>query len=174
MKEDMLYDGDDVNWYGVGQFKATSGLVVGADSYQNSDYETVSNAGPIPEGIYTLLLKVAGTAKVMADGNLDKKQGIQSLDDMTGPQPGVFYEAPEWGHNRVRLNNVAIFNPKARHRGGFYLHDSSKGYTHGCIEVETRFFTRLREAAADGKRRQLVLKVDYPGKHTSTYGGTKA
>ena len=29
----------------------------------------------------------------------------------------------------------------------FYLHDSGKGYTHGCVEVEAQFFEVLRHAA---------------------------
>ena len=65
---------------------------------------------------------------------------------MVGPD-GKLYNAPNWGENRVRLNALHIDNPKARNRGGFYLHDSTKGFTHGCIEIEPRFFARLRTLA---------------------------
>ena len=78
----------------------------------------------------------------------------------------------------MRLNALYVANPKARHRGGFYLHDSTKGYTHGCIEVEPRLFIRLREYAKDEAakkrgRKTLILKVKYPSSTAGTYGGTK-
>ena len=174
-KEDMLYDGDDVDWYGVGKYLATSGL----SGHQTASQQAVSDTGPIPEGTYSLSLKIAGTARVVnvAKAQLDTKQGIQSLENMPGPD-GQFYQSAEWGKNRVRLNALYIANPKARHRGGFYLHDSTKGYTHGCIEMEPRFFIRLREytkdeAAKKRGRRTLILKVKYPSSTASTYGGTK-
>jgi hypothetical protein len=64
-------------------------------------------------------------------------------------------------------------------RGGFYIHDSAKGYTHGCIEVEPRFFNVLRHVIATthsphGKvKDRLNLLVKYlPGQTTNgrTYG----
>jgi hypothetical protein len=174
-KEDMIYDGDDVEWYGVGKYNATSGL----EGHQTASEQTKSDTGPIPEGTYSFSLKIAGTARVVnvAKNQLDANQGIQSLDAMPGPD-GKFYEAPNWGKNRVRLNALYIANPKARGRGGFYLHDSTKGFTHGCVEVEPRFFTRLREYAKDEGgnkrgRRWLIIKVKYPSSTASTYGGTK-
>ncbi len=173
-KEDMFYDGDDVDWYGVGKFNATSGL----PGHQIASEQTISDQGPIPEGVYSFSLKIAGMARVVnvARGQLDTAQGIQSLDAMPGPD-GKLYEAPNWGKNRVRLNALYISRSGARHRGGFYLHDSTKGYTHGCIEVDPRFFTRLRQYATDEAakkhgRKWLILKVKYPSSLASTYGGT--
>ncbi len=175
LKEDMLYDGDELDWYGVSIYKATSGL----DGYQSADKQTISDHGPIPEGTYSFSLKIAGKARVVnvAAGKLDANQGIQNLEAMAGPD-GNLYDAPNWGKNRVRLNIIRIENPKARHRGGFYLHDSTKGFTHGCVEVEPRFFTRLREfageqAAAKKGRKSMIVRVKYPSAGESTYGGTK-
>jgi hypothetical protein len=175
-KEDMLYDGDELNWYGVLVFPATSGM----PGHQIASEQFISDTGPIPEGIYSLYLRVSGMARVtnVAKGTLDTKQGIQDLTAMPGPD-GATYESSAWGKNRVRLNNLHIDSPKARHRGGFYLHDSTKGYTHGCIEVDPGFFVRLRQMAADeaakkkGSRQWLVLKVKYPTKSEGTNGGTK-
>ncbi len=173
-KEDMLYDGDELHWHGVSIYKATSGMA----GHQTADQQTVRDHGPIPEGKYWLFIKVAGTARVVnvAAGQLDTNQGIQNLEAMPGPD-GKFYEAPNWGKNRVRLNIIRIDNPKARHRNGFYLHDSTKGFTHGCVEVEPRFFVRLREFAKDEAakkkgRKQLIVKVKYPSATESTNGGT--
>lgn len=56
-------------------------------------------------------------------------------------------------------------------RGGFYLHDSTKGYSHGCIEVEGAFFTQLRAYIKINKEKRLKLQIKYSG--GSTYGGTK-
>ena len=47
-KDDMLYDGDEMHWHGVGKYHATSGL----PGHQTADQQTVKNAGPIPEGLY--------------------------------------------------------------------------------------------------------------------------
>jgi hypothetical protein len=173
--EDMLYDGDEMDWYGIGKFKATSGL----PGSQTADQQTVKDHGPIPEGNYSLLLKESGTANVVdvKHSVLDAREGIESLVDMPGPD-GRFYESDQWGKNRVRLRIFWIKNPKARGRNGFYLHDSTKGFSHGCIEVEPRFFNRLRQMAKEESakprgRRHLYLKVEYPSATESTYGGTK-
>lgn len=173
-KEDMLYDGDELDWYGVSIYKATSGMA----GHQSADQQTTRDAGPVPEGTYSLTLKIAGTARVLdvKKARLDTNQGIQSLDGMPAPD-GKVYWSQAWGLNRVRLNALRIDNPKARHRGGFYLHDSTKGYTHGCIEVDTRFFARLRQMAEDEAankkgRKMLILKVKYPTRTESTYGAT--
>jgi hypothetical protein len=173
-KEDMLYDGDELDWYGVGKFNATSGM----PGHQIASEQFISDTGPIPEGTYSLFLKVVGMARVtnVAKSTLDTKQGIQDLSAMPGPD-GKLYDSPAWGRNRVRLNNLHIDSPRARHRGGFYLHDSTKGFTHGCVEVNPHFFTRLRQMATEeegkkGARQWLVLKVQYPSKSEPTNGGT--
>lgn len=57
-------------------------------------------------------------------------------------------------------------------RGGFYLHDSVKGFSHGCIEVETKIFAKLREYHSSSKKKSIILKVKYVvGRATN--GGTK-
>jgi hypothetical protein len=175
MHADMIYDGTTLVWGGQGTFHATSGL----PGHQTAAEQTVKDAGPIPEGQYSMLLKIAGTAHVIDPdaGKLDTNPGVESLVDMPGPD-GRLYESSAWGKNRIRLNPLAINNPKARSRGGFYLHDSPKGYSHGCVEVETRFFTQLRQYVAQeskkpGGKKKLVLQVKYPSGSASTYGGTK-
>ena len=54
----------------------------------------------------------------------------------------------------------------------FYLHDSTKGYSHGCIEVETRIFPLLRAFNKATKNNTIVIKVKY-NKGVATNGGTK-
>ena len=104
-KEDMLYDGDDVDWYGVSKYNATSGQ----SGHQTASEQTISNTGPIPEGTYSFSLTAAGTARVVnvAAAQLDTRQGIESLVDMPGPD-GQLYQSAEWGKNRVRLNALML------------------------------------------------------------------
>lgn len=57
-------------------------------------------------------------------------------------------------------------------RGGFYLHDSIKGYSHGCIEADTKLFVHLRKYHSITKKLTVILQVKYaPGRGTN--GGTK-
>jgi hypothetical protein len=58
-------------------------------------------------------------------------------------------------------------------RGGFYLHDSVKGYSHGCIEVEGLFFESLRKFAGGTRQSHMVLRVKYAPDRV-TNGGTRA
>lgn len=57
-------------------------------------------------------------------------------------------------------------------RGGFYLHDSTKGYSHGCIEVELGLFVQLRIYSKKTKKKTLIIKVNYEN-GDSTNGDTK-
>jgi hypothetical protein len=57
-------------------------------------------------------------------------------------------------------------------RGGFYIHDSTKGYSHGCIEVESSIFKHLREINKLSNKKSVLMKVKYiSGRPTN--GGTK-
>lgn len=85
----------------------------------------------------------------------------------------------QWGKTRLRIDP---FDQRTRstcaiRREGFYLHDSVKGYSHGCIEVDPMFFLDLRvyidlmKRARISRRQHLLLRVAYvPGR--STYGET--
>ena len=64
-----------------------------------------------------------------------------------------------WGMNRIALSPHS--KTKTLGRGGFYIHDSQKLYTHGCIEVEPRFFDILRNYMKDHKRSKLYIHVKY-------------
>jgi hypothetical protein len=61
-------------------------------------------------------------------------------------------------------------------RSGFYIHDSTKGYSHGCIEVEGAFFNHFIALVSSQPLKKpklwLTLSVKYtPGQPTN--GGTK-
>lgn len=168
---DILYDGKQLIWAGYGKFKASSGM----PGHQVRKDQCVPDRGPVPEGDYYIPLIEGGQAT--DDGtdtcNLSPSWQIQTIP--RGKDTGMCepYWA-NWGNNRVRFEpaNAATKNVCLPvRRGGFYLHDSRKGYSHGCIEVEASFFMRLRGYVKSKKKNRLTLKIKYAGE--STYGGTK-
>ena len=53
-----------------------------------------------------------------------------------------------------------------------YLHDSIKCFSHGCIEIEQKFFKDLRAFLKTTKKKSIKLKIKYtPG--VATNGGMK-
>ena len=170
-------------------YKATSGLIEKDSSGQIIDYRAPSeqctrNAGPIPEGKYYLKLRIARPKYARDDGtrrcNLRPAGAIQRIprkgDPTRGPKRSEAGKCEpfwaNWGWHRIRLEpaNTKTANACRPRRGGFYLHDSSKGYTHGCIEVEGAFFTKLIKFAKTSKQSRMVVTVAY--KTSITYGGT--
>lgn len=169
---DMEFDGQVLTWNGSGKFKATTGL----PGYQFPKNHCLKDSGPIPEGVYRVLVTDRGAAKDDGTGqcNLSPGWGIQTIPRGADAGSCEVYWA-NWGRNRARLEPADI---KTRHactpvRGGFYLHDSTKGYSHGCIEVEPRFFAILRSRAKGSLRGYFILKVKYVI-GIITNGGTRA
>ncbi len=79
--------------------------------------------------------------------------------------------------NPVEARDPVTRSRRRPPRGGFYLHYSAKGYSHGCIEIEGRSFLVLRAFIAAMRERRiagrncLILRVRYvPGRATN--GGT--
>ena len=167
----MEYDGQQLDWKGMGKFKATSGL----GGAQLPSEQCKGDMGPIPEGVYKVFLGDKGAAA--DDGTnsctLIPAKGIQTIP--RGAAAGMCEPLwANWGDNRARLEpaDVATRAKCRPRRGGFYLHDSVKGYTHGCIEVEGRIFSLLRNHHKITKAQTLTLRVAYvPGRATN--GGTK-
>lgn len=171
MKAEMVFDGQTLTWTGVGLFKATTAL----PDYQEPKYQCLKNKGPVPEGNYRVLVSDQGIAKDDGAGfcNLSPASGLQTIPRGTDAGSCEKFWA-NWGFNRARLEPA---DNATRHackpsRGGFYLHDSSKGYSHGCIEVEGRLFPLLKDIATKKKKRYITLRVKYvPGRITN--GGTR-
>lgn len=63
-------------------------------------------------------------------------------------------------------------NTHQRDLSSFYIHDSEKGYSHGCHEVETELFDKLQEYREAGNS-SIEVKVEYPNKNHVTNGGTE-
>lgn len=87
---------------------------------------------------------------------------------------------PGWGNQRVRLEAVDVPETYGRDKNSFYFHDSSKGFTHGCVEIESEFFNDLREFIANNKKEgtmvpslEIQVKYEKPNDPNSrTYGET--
>jgi hypothetical protein len=163
-------------------FSATSGTTPIASA------QVAVDIGPVPEGKYRFLAQIdplQGSVdqanKLLAEGDAPGKgpfhnfrQGIQFL-----PIGGNGPVNPAWGTMRVRLEPLA--RTKVPTRGGFYLHNSHKGYTSGCIEMGRTdkvqdFFSALLEYAISPQAKSkpyLILKVSYRDADTSTLGNTK-
>ena len=80
------------------------------------------------------------------------------------------YHYPGWGKNRIRMFKSS---GNKTPRDNFYLHDSTKGYSHGCIEIETQFFNDLAIFISKTGKEKLSIQVKYPSPDSSTNGGTK-
>ncbi|MCP4325543.1 MAG: DUF2778 domain-containing protein [Alteromonadales bacterium] len=166
MHHQMDYNGQILKCGSRVDFKATSGLP-GSQLPKNQC---------IPEGFYKIFLGNHGLAKDDGKGicKLMPSWGIQSIS--SGKKAGECepYWA-NWGKNRARMEPADLATKSKCSpikRGGFYLHDSTKGYSHGCIEVETRIFPLLRAFNKATKNNTIVIKVQY-NKGVATNGGTK-
>ncbi len=184
---DLDYRGTYLAWLrnlpqGLGQdpliFHATSGLV----GHQIAREMNHKDHGPVPEGTYRLRARLDPKQDSVAAANrVDARRTAESI---TNPNEGVQFlpvggTGPvytNWGTLRVRLTPVSgdMFG-----RSGFYLHNSHKGFSHGCIEVGTTptrvdfFTTLLRFATATTPRPvQLTMRVKYGHREQSTLGDT--
>ena len=175
---DMVYDRQVLTWNGHGAYKASSGMI----GFQKPRERCVADRGPIPTGVYSFAL--------VEDKKLAQDDGTGICQLRASPKiqripRGAYAGDCEpywalWGVFRVRLEPLdRATNERCKsRRGGFYLHDSIKGFSHGCIEVETKFFTELLSylaairAGRAPRREKLVIEVRYVAERT-TNGGTK-
>lgn len=173
MKISLFYDGQFLKWNDKSlAFKATSGM----PGHQMPGEQCLPDAGPVPEGVYKVFIVDQGMAQDDGRGicNIKPSWGIQTI-----PRGALAGECEpywaNWGTNRARMEPADEKTKKTCapiSRGGFYLHDSVKGYSHGCIEVESRLFTHLREHHKLSKAQTLILQVKYVAGR-ATNGGTK-
>lgn len=168
----LVFDGQVLSWLGRGlSWKATSGLI----GFQLPSEQCTKEKGPTPEGDYRIALLVGSTAVDDGSGQcaLTPSWRIEKIPRGVAAGACEPYWA-NWGTRRVRFEPATVATGRActPPRGGFYLHDSTKGYSHGCIEVEGTFFDELlRFINATPKARFLGLTVRYvPSRRTN--GGT--
>ncbi|MDM1045763.1 hypothetical protein HXZ87_13095, partial [Myroides sp. R163-1] len=149
---------------GMNNVKFTQGTKTGYESLQVAKYQYVKNLGPTVEGKYKINLKPDPSREAKADlktGELlrNPEGGIEKIPNFVeNPNnPGYGWRYREWGDNRARLEPVNVSQPKDldgntqnRDLSSFYLHDSTKGYSHGCHEVDTDLFSKLNEYRDSG------------------------
>jgi len=133
---ELIYFGKHICWYkslpssGPLVFPATSGL----PGHQIALFQKEKDHGPVPEGLYVVQARM--DAK-QSTHELANRLGDESTANMrTGIQAlrigGNGPVDPNWGTFRVRLEPI---EGNMYGRGGFYLHNSQKGFSHGCIEI---------------------------------------
>jgi RHS repeat-associated protein len=152
--------------------RATSGLLdPGVFDYRNKAYQGVNGAGPIPAGGYFVNLSPDPNRIVSTDSsgvtNGSPQGGIERIPGYQPVAGGPTINSPDWGSWRARLQPRP--GTKTRGRGGFYLHNSAKGYTHGCIETCDQLLEQLIRVRNSGAT-QIDVIVDYSD--TTTYGRT--
>ena len=200
MSIQLRYDGQTLYWNAPGdtdKFKASSGLVVMnnrmfrvgnvvyafREDYRCTFYQRYPDHGPIPTGTYTVATTIPKNPYATFNATSCDLQWSNSIQVI--PRGGDAKAAPSgatagscepywsnWGFNRAAL--VPHPDMVAKNRGGFFLHDSSKGYTHGCVETEQRFFTdKLIPAVKADPGVEITLTVKYDASF-HTFGGTYA
>ena len=192
----LLVTGNAVCWYGgeagdkknlIDTYKATSGYK-GPDAngimwnLQKAKYQNIRNGGPTPEGKYHINLEPDPERVAQADLNTgdllrDPNGGIEKIPDFVeNPnKEGYGWSYTEWGQHRAHLTPDKVTGAKNSERDNYsyYLHDSQKGYTHGCTEVETKLFDKLNEYRNNGNTRIDVIINYGNNQNHSTNGGTK-
>jgi hypothetical protein len=155
-------------------FKGTSGIRDDYTDYRNAEFQNRKDQGPVPEGWYSVNLKPAPWRVAKPDPssgaiNSNPQGGIELLPERfsTTSMGIVTYEG--WGTIRARLEPQKGTNTFGR--SNFYLHNSEKGYSHGCIETSTAIFGYMISYRSTGAK-SISVKVDYPTPTSSTYGFT--
>jgi hypothetical protein len=180
---DLLYTGRYLGWHrslpasfnGVPRlFVATSGL----EGHQRARDQKSKDHGPLPEGIYSLVASIDSKQASVEAANARGEKSIKNHEE--GIQflriGGAGPVDRQWGTLRVRLTPQ---RGNMHSRGGFYLHNSHKGFSHGCIEVGSSpdgvdFFSALLGYVRQRSHKAtLTLEVKYSHPEQSTLGRTK-
>jgi len=184
----LLVTGNKVNWYG-GEFGDKSNLIKiykatsryradGYGNYQVAKHQNLRDVGPTPEGIYSINLKPDPNRKAEISSNGQLKRNPEGeIENLVGMRrdgdSDNLYMSEDWGKNRAKLEPMKVTGATSQERDNesYYLHDSEKGYTHGCTEAETELFDHLKEYRSQGNDK-IKVQVSYPNKEHKTYGGT--
>ncbi len=187
---DIFYLGQYVVWRrSLPPEGDTPGLLVfSASSGKNgvASAQKMRDIGPLPEGKYKLLAQFDPQQSTVDQANALLKEGdAPGRGPFQNTRPGIQLlpvggAGPvnvQWGAMRVRLDPTFAV---PGNRSGFYLHDSHKGYTSGCVEVRRDtgrhlFFDALLSYVSSGRAKKkptLTVKVMYRDMDTTTHGNT--
>jgi uncharacterized protein RhaS with RHS repeats len=148
--------------------KATSGYRDANYNFQFARDQGL-DLGPLPEGLYKINLQLDPTRFASLDataGQLYAAYGVQRIRDRYRLPAGGWAYPEGWGTWRARLEKVRVNT----NRHNFYLHNSAKGYTHGCVETCSDLYNRLVGYHDQGIG-SILVNVQYST--TTTNGGTK-
>jgi RHS repeat-associated protein len=168
------YDGQNVQWYGgdVGDRSTMLTNCVATSGYRDffRDFQRAwmrgAEYGPVADGLWRIDLRpdparIARASCRMAEtGNLysNPNGGIERVNSTYRlPNGGEADAGSAWGSWRARLRPVRV--PRYQ-SGNYYLHDSSKGFTHGCVETCTELLDELLKYRELGNSHIDVL-IDY-------------
>jgi hypothetical protein len=168
--DSLLYNGKELIWTDNKGVSTIYAGTSGALGKQNSKYQYLRDKGPLPEGSYTidLMLDTNRQAEVFSDSGETKPNfGIQRLPYRFTTTSGVVISYENWGNSRARLSMIS---GNSYGRDNFYIHNSTKGFSHGCLEVGSGFFPRLTEYAKHYGN--ISLTVKYLSNNSSTLGNT--
>jgi hypothetical protein len=125
--------------------------------------------GPLPMGKYKIDLRLdpGRYANISQYGtNLYSSTGVQRIHEsylLDGEVIGM----GAWGTWRARLEQVRVRSPRT---GNFYLHNSKKGFTHGCVETCDALYDALVDYRNQGLQ-EIFVRIKYTTFFTN--GGTK-
>ena len=135
----MEYDGQTAVFYGgsLGDRSHPTRWCAATSGYPGhfSPDDQGFQLGPVPSGVYSINLTLDPSRVASANrdtGDLYSGHGIQRIPDQTVRNDGVTTTYPGWGTWRMRLDPR---QGDTYGRDNFYLHNSHKGFTHGCIET---------------------------------------
>ncbi len=147
----IIYTGQETIWVSDGQalidddhYPASSGLKDNQNDYRFSMWQNHEN-GPLPEGGYKVNLQPSPDriAKYDSKANTlitNPNGGIERIPQDTK----TVNFSQGWGTIRARLDPMSTTDLHGRvPKTSFYLHDSSKGFTHGCVETSNALFNKL-------------------------------
>jgi hypothetical protein len=168
----MEYTGQSLQWYAGNpgnratillRCAATSGLV----NFQEPRFADRRDVGPVPQGWYTIDLRPDPwrVATIGPTNELNSSVGIQRIPRRGNDGLPLTVIPNAWGTWRARLEPS-----QASGRDNFYLHNSQKGETHGCIETCDDVFQEMLRYRMIAN--SIRVHVDYRGA-TSTRGPTR-
>jgi len=118
--------------------------------------------GPLPPGRYKINLgpNPDRFASVLDTGELASGQGVQQIPSSGTTPDGRTFTYPGWGTWRARLTPIGSTSTTGRPSPNFYLHNSVKGYSHGCVETPDKFRDLLKSYRSSGNR-SIEVRVNY-------------
>jgi RHS repeat-associated protein len=179
----LLYDGQAISWIERGRTLAIYSGFSGLRDYVNgtlvdrryANYQNTSDWGPIQEGWWKADLTRSTTQpsitvkhptfRNQGKAYMQPGEGMQDIVDRTEKLPGGYtatYSVKDtWGTTRVKLTPLSGQTRKLQ-----YLHNSQKGFTHGCVECNDALMQRLKVYGTH--RGYMKMQVKYPAWNTWT------